>query len=99
MVDERWTDDELRAAVEAYARMFDADCAGVSYSKSEVRQELLAGALPSRTKGSFEYRMANISAVLNEAGAAWLPGYRPARNVGANVKARLIPFLRTTGLL
>jgi len=31
--------------------------------------------------------------------APWLAEYRPARNVGANVKARLIPLLRAEGLL
>ncbi len=97
--DEPWSDDELRASARAYREMADEERAGRSYSKAAIRDRLLAGPLGSRSVGSFEYRMANISAVLDEEGAQWLNGYKPARNVGANVRARLIPILRAEGLL
>lgn len=99
MADELWSDDELRAAIGAYRQMADEEQAGRPYSKSEIRDQLLSGPLKIRSKGSFEYRMANISAVLDEAGKPWLDGYKPARNVGANVKARMAPLLRAEGLL
>lgn len=99
MADELWSDDELRAATRAYRQMADEERAGRSYSKSLIRDQLLAGPLKSRSKGSFEYRMANISAVLQEHGAFWVSGYKPARNVGDGVKARMVPLLRAEGLL
>lgn len=36
-----------------------------------------------RTEKSFEYRMQNISYVLSLMGRNWLPGLKPAKNIGA----------------
>lgn len=94
-----WTDAELAAAVRAYRTLLDAQRMGRTTTKAAVRDEYLRGALSGRTKGSFEYRMANISSVLDEFGVDWVRGYRPLPHVGAKVKARLIPFLRSEGLI
>jgi 5-methylcytosine-specific restriction protein A len=40
-----------------------------------------------RTEKAFEYRMQNISYVLSLMGRAWLPGLKPAKNVGARTAA------------
>jgi hypothetical protein len=37
--------------------------------------------------------MQNISAVLDELGMAWIPGLKPASNVGSNVKPRIVSRL------
>lgn len=59
-----WSNEELLASVEAYRRMAEKQEAGVSYSKKQVYEELAARY--GRSAKAFEYRMQNISAVLDE---------------------------------
>lgn len=87
-----WSDAELAATVNAYREMMQSEAAGLSYNKSEAYRALQRQY--GRTEGAFEYRMQNISAVLQEMGQAWLRGLRPAKNIGANVKEKLIVLLR-----
>lgn len=88
---DNWTDEELAAAVKAYAEMAEMEAARKPYSKREVYRELAKRF--SRTEKAFEYPMQNISAVLNELGRPRLPGLKPAGNVGADVKPRLVALL------
>ena len=62
------------------------------YSKKAFYVEL-ADRFP-RSAGAFEYPMQNISAVLQEDGEPWIPGLRPAANIGANVKHRILALLK-----
>ena len=89
-----WTDQELEAAAEAYLWMLKQEQNGKPYSKADVNQSLREGALSGRTKASIEYRMQNISAVLEGIG---VQGYLPAQNVGENVKARIRKALEAKG--
>lgn len=82
MTPEVWSEDEFAAAVTAYLRMQAAHISGRPFSRAELRRDLLAGPLAGRTEAAFEYRMQNISAVLEFLGRDFLPGYPPARNVG-----------------
>ncbi|QDP20020.1 hypothetical protein FMM02_08665 [Sphingomonas xanthus] len=84
-----WTEQELRASVDAYLLMLTDELAGRAYSKTEVRKQLLAGALRNRSSGSIEYRMQNISSVLRGMKRPWIEGYKPARNVGEATAARI----------
>ena len=93
-----WSDAELEAAVKAYLDMLVAERGGSPYSKADVNLGLREGILGARTKGSVEYRMQNISAVMEDLGQAWLPGYKPARNVGTGVKQRLLAILKRNGV-
>ena len=86
---ESWTDVELAAAVVAYRLMQGHEASGVEYSKTDVRREVVTTLLPDRTESAYEYRLQNISAVLEGMGEPWLEGYRPATNVGADVAERL----------
>jgi hypothetical protein len=88
---ENWSDAELMASVEAYSAMMRSEIERKPYSKREVYRELAKRF--NRSEKAFEYRMQNISAVLNELGREWIPGLKPAGNVGANVKARIMPLL------
>lgn len=88
---EDWSDDELASAVDAYLQMIRFEEQKVMYSKRKFYCDLAAQ--HNRTEKSFEYRMQNISAVLNELGRNWLPGLKPAGNVGANVKSRIVALL------
>src|SRR4051812_29486494 len=89
-----WTDAELTAAVDAYLHMLEAEQSGTSYSKADINRALREGALSLRTKGSVEYRMGNISAVLIDLGQPWIEGYKPAKNVGDGVRERILTILR-----
>src|SRR4249919_981968 len=87
-----WTDEELAESVDAYRQMAAKDAAGEPYSKKQVYRDLADRF--DRTEKSFEYRMQNISAVLDELGMPWIPGLKPAANVGAGVKPRLVALIK-----
>jgi hypothetical protein len=74
----RWSDDEFRAAISAYGRMLRAEVQGARLEKSFAIAQLMKE-IP-RTKSSIDYRMRNISAVLDELGRAWIEGYKPMRH-------------------
>ncbi|MCA3802550.1 MAG: HNH endonuclease, partial [Burkholderia sp.] len=77
-----WTHDELRSSVDEYLKMLENERAGQPYIKKAV-YDRLAGQF-NRTAKAFEYRMQNISYVLALMGRQWLPGLKPAKNVGSN---------------
>ena len=91
----RWTDDELAAAVEAYRQMEARLANGSALEKARVYRELAAQ--HGRTSKAWEYRMQNISHVLDQAGKPWLPGLLPASNVGAKVEPKLAKLLGLSG--
>jgi len=80
-----WSDLEIQAAVDAYLSMLSREQNGQPINKAHENRVLREGALASRTKGSVEFRMQNISTVLVELGRTRIDGYKPAKNVGANV--------------
>ena len=82
-----WTIEELRASVVAYLEMQKLDREGVTFSKKSYYDNLAMKY--GRSSKSFEYRMQNISYVLSLMGRSWLPGLKPAKNVGANVAAEI----------
>lgn len=86
-----WTEDELAAAVDAYRQMEAQLTSGSRVEKASVYRQLAA--LHGRTPKAWEYRMQNISHVLEQAGKDWLPGLRPAANVGTRVEALLAKLL------
>lgn len=74
-----WSDDEIGVTVDVYFRMLTLELAGESYTKTEFRREVERDV--DRSSGAIEYKFNNVSAVLDELGAVWIPGYRPLRNV------------------
>jgi hypothetical protein len=73
-----WRDDELDAIVADYFAMLSADLSGRPYVKSRHSAALMAQI--GRTHRSVEFKHQNISAVLDELGLPWIPGYMPKRN-------------------
>jgi hypothetical protein len=73
-----WQNDELDAIVADYFVMLDADIARRPYVKSQLSRALMAQI--GRTHRSVEFKHQNISAVLDELGLPWIPGYKPKRN-------------------
>ena len=88
---ENWSDGELAGAIDAYQEMAKLEAARKPYSKRQFYRDLAKRF--GRTEKSFEYRMQNISAVLAEVGKGWIPGLKPAGNVGSNVKPRIVALL------
>ena len=68
---------------------------GSDIEKAKVYREL--SARHGRTAKAWEYRMQNISHVLDQAGRTWLPGLLPASNVGAKVEPKLARLLGLSG--
>ncbi|WP_085706766.1 HNH endonuclease signature motif containing protein [Pseudomonas sp. B35(2017)] len=84
--DSDWTVFEIEAAVDAYLKMLEQELAGQKFNKAHENRALRASALPTRTKGSVEFRMQNISRVLMTMDRQPIKGYKPAKNVGPKVE-------------
>ncbi|MFJ3481944.1 HNH endonuclease [Pseudomonas sp. NPDC090202] len=82
----KWTETEIQASVDAYLDMLQREQAGQEISKAHERRILLEGPLAGRNDGAVEYRMQNISAVLEQMGRQRIIGYKPAGHAGANVE-------------
>ncbi|WP_438749163.1 HNH endonuclease [Pararhizobium sp. O133] len=94
IVDLEWADEELQAAVSSYIEMLRMERSQIPYSKTEFRRKLKATALSGRSDSAIEYRMQNISAVLQSRGKRWIAGYKPAKNVGQANDARLASMIK-----
>ena len=73
-----WRDDELDAIITDYFAMLADDLAARPYVKSRHSAALMAQI--GRTHRSVEFKHQNISAVLDELGLPWIPGYMPKKN-------------------
>lgn len=88
---DEWTSEQLGAAVDAYRALQNAEAQRQNPNKAELYRQLAAA--HGRTPKAWEYRMQNISYVLDQLGLPWVQGLRPARNVGAKVTGQLIKLL------
>jgi len=84
-----WSDDENRAAVDAYLDMLSRYLSGRAFVKKVLVEQLQAGSLSGRSRRSIESRFQNISFVMESNGLPWVKGYAPLSNVGTEVKARI----------
>lgn len=84
-----WSDVEIQAAVDVYLSMLSREQKGQAINKAHENRVLREGALAGRTKGSVEFRMQNISTVLEKMERPRIKGYKPAKNVGANVESSI----------
>jgi len=73
-----WQEDELDVIVADYFTMLAEDLSGRPYVKSRHSAAVMAQI--GRTHRSVEFKHQNISAVLDELGMPWIPGYKPKRN-------------------
>ncbi|RON47563.1 HNH endonuclease [Pseudomonas frederiksbergensis] len=93
-----WSASEIKAAVEAYLKMLALEKKGQKFVKTAVNLALRETALPTRTKGSVEFRMQNISTVLMKMDREFIKGYKPARNVGSQVEQSIRAVLTEKGV-
>jgi hypothetical protein len=92
-----WRDDELDAIVADYFSMLDAELSGRSYVKSHHSAALMEQI--GRTHRSVEFKHQNISAVLDELGLPWIPGYKPKRNYQGAIFDAIDRYLSTHELI
>lgn len=94
-----WTDEELEISIDAYFEMLSKELRGESYSKADFNRRLRASILKNRSKGSVEFRMQNISSVLQGLCHPIIKGYLPRGNVGTEVSERIKKIIFTKKLL
>lgn len=73
-----WTDAENDVIVAAYFTMLMAELSGKSINKAENNRTVQNAT--SRSRGSVEFKMANVSAVLVSFGQPFIDGYKPRFN-------------------
>jgi len=79
MISREWSRHEVEAIVDDYLTMLASELAGTPYKKAAHRRALLP-LLNSRSEQSIEFKHANISAALRDAGFPYIPGYKPRSN-------------------
>lgn len=86
-----WSDEELKASVEAYIDMLQKESRGEKFVKRRYYEKLSERF--GRTIGSFEFRMQNISYIYSQMGRSWVSGLKPAKNVGPTNAPKLQKFI------
>ena len=76
---ELWSDEELRAAVVAYIDMLNKQHRNEHFVKKHYYSKLSSQI--GCTEKACEYRMENISYVLELMGRTWITGLKPHRHV------------------
>jgi 5-methylcytosine-specific restriction protein A len=84
-----WTDQELEAAIYAYFTMLNKELRGKKYNKAEVNRHLRSLELIKRSKGAVEFRIQNISSVLQQLCHPVIQGYPPRMHVDRDVSERI----------
>ena len=88
-----WSDDELKAALDAYLYMLQMELSFIPFSATQQSDTLISGPLNGRNSASIRYRMRNISAVIASNNLPTLSAFSPAERVGRNVRAKLESLL------
>lgn len=81
---DKWSRTENEIVVDAYLRLLEAEKSGHHLVKAEVRREVEART--GRSRGSVEYKMQNVSAVMQALHRDWVQGYQPASNYQSDLE-------------
>jgi hypothetical protein len=92
MAGDEWSRDEVEATVADYFEMLRQELAGQRVNKAE-RNARLRRLLSDRSKGSVEFKHANISAVLTLHGYPYVDGYKPRFNFQALLEQVALEYL------
>jgi hypothetical protein len=92
MAGDDWTRAEVEVTVADYFAMLRAELGGVRVNKAD-RNEQLRKLLRGRSRGSVEFKHANISAVLNAWGVPYVAGYKPRGNFQALLEQVVLEYL------
>jgi hypothetical protein len=88
-----WSRTEVEAIVMDYLSMLTSELAGTPYSKAAHRR-ILKPLLCARSDQSVEYKHANVSAALLDAGFPYINGYKPRSNYQALLAEIVLEKLR-----
>lgn len=91
-----WSDDEIRAAFDAYMKMLRQQSTGVSFRKADIINELVNDTLSGRSRKAVEFRMCNISSVLFERSMPIVDGFKPLAHVGARHRDSITKLIDST---
>ena len=83
-----WSTVEQIAICSAYAILLDAQNNDLHVNKAELCRATLP-ALDKRSRGSYEFKMCNVSAALDDAGNAYVIGYKPRSGYQRSLLATL----------
>jgi hypothetical protein len=86
-----WTAVELDVIVADYFSMLVDDLVGRPYVKAHHSSAIMRQI--GRTHRSVEFKHQNISAVMDELGMPWIPGYRPKPNYQNSIFDAIDRFL------
>jgi hypothetical protein len=73
-----WTAEQVAIVVANYFLMLERERAGDKINKADLYRQLAPEV--GRSEKSIEWKLRNVSAVLEELGIAWIPGLLPAHN-------------------
>lgn len=86
-----WTKEELKASLYCYIEMQQKSLRGEGFNKARYYETLSQKF--GRSAKAFEYRMQNFSYVFSILGRVWVPGLKPAKNVGSNMLATIMELI------
>ncbi len=92
MKNPEWSEDEVRATVGAYFAMLELELAGTDLNK-KAHRELLAKRLDGRSPKAIDYKLMNVSAVLDERGLRYIEGYKPMPHYQKTLKDEVGEYL------
>lgn len=84
-----WTDQELEAAIYAYFTMLGKELKGRHFNRAEVIRQLCGFELINQSRGAVEFRMQNISSVLQDLCHPTIQGYPPRVGFSPEVSERI----------
>ncbi|GAA3530761.1 hypothetical protein GCM10022234_29960 [Aeromicrobium panaciterrae] len=87
-----WSGAEIERVVSTYMGMLGAEMKSEPYVKAVAIRSVSDST--GRSRGSVEFKFANISAVLDEMGLRFVAGYKPRPNYQAQLRAGVADFVR-----
>src|SRR5438093_11218214 len=94
MAGEDWSREEVEATVGDYFAMLRDELAGLPLNKAE-HNEHLRRILRNRSKGSVEFKHANISAVVTLHGYPYIDGYKLRFNFQSLLEQVVLEYIET----
>ena len=92
-----WSEDESKAAVEAYFKLLKADQSGRPTNKAALYRSL-SGRFPERGPKAFELKFQNISAILYEQRLPYCSGLKPRTHYQRLLKLLVLDHLERSPL-
>lgn len=86
-----WSESEVEVILASYFRMLEAELTGAHYVKAAENRGV--DRIIGRGKGSIEFKYANISAVLDEAGMVYIDGYKPMRSIQGSLRQAVADYV------